>query len=299
MRTCTAIDTEIMRVIEMTKIQPCNALLAWQASAQSTAANSYVGIQRSAMAVTQRKRKRSCAIDSGANISLFYDDLKDHIKNRRRSRTMINVASDDYMHGVHEGEITMKVEGASEDIRMNLGITTAEQLSRELFSIDYGYMHQGMNVLLVQPDFAFKCNECGHRNEIGGPQMLVGPEQKSVSLRYNLCEGGFWLDYDVETQVKAHSISMVDDRMSEPVFTREQTIGLVDKCYAHSGVTEVLVAQHQDDREIRGVKSRLRNKQQQMTANEFHKLYSHIGCSPGCEVCVMMKGCMRRIYKVI
>ena len=168
MRTCTAVDNQIMRVIEMCMIQPCNALLAWQVSKQSTEVHDLSYNQR-AFSVVQRKRKRSCAIDSGANISLFYDDLYDQMRNRKQSKTVINVASDEYMYGKHEGNITMKVEGFDNEVKMDLGITTAEQLSRELFSIDHGYKFQGLNVLLVQPDFAIQCEACGHQNTIGGP----------------------------------------------------------------------------------------------------------------------------------
>ena len=314
MRTCTAIDTQLMRVAEMWFNKPKNAHLAWGLSqrltGEATEFNRDIRHTRQAASATN-KRKRSAAIDSGANISLFYNDIEDQLRNKKKSNTRINIANDDYMDGAFEGDLIMTVGsngGKRHTRKMMVGVTTASQLSRELFSIDHGYQHDNLNVLLVQPNFSVTCTNCGYDNELGGPQMRYGNEKEVIPLRYNYCEGGFWLDYDIscdnhagyKCKWRANSIEEVKTAPEyEPCFNRQQTMMIADRCYAHSGVTEIVVAQHPDDREFRGVKSGLRHKKQMLTAKQFHELFGHLGSCPGCLLCIDVKGCMRRIYKII
>ncbi len=61
-----------------------------------------------------------------------------------------------------------------------------------------------------------------------------------------------------------------------------------------------VTARHPDDRQIKGVKSGLKHGRQKLPIKLFHKRYGHIGeCGEECDVCKMVKGNMRRIYKNI
>ena len=74
------------------------------------------------------KRKRSAALVSGANISLFYDGNEDKIRNKKKSKTRINIANDDYMDGTFEGDLLMTVGssgGKRHTRKMMVGVTTA------------------------------------------------------------------------------------------------------------------------------------------------------------------------------
>lgn len=63
--------------------------------------------------------------------------------------------------------------------------------------------------------------------------------------------------------------------------------------------TECIRAQHPGEVEIKGVKAGLKHKRKKMKIAEFHRLYSHMGANDACEICKMVKGCMRRIFKKI
>ena len=63
--------------------------------------------------------------------------------------------------------------------------------------------------------------------------------------------------------------------------------------------TELIWAQHPDEREIKGVKLGLRTRKRKMPIRDFHEDHGHIGSCPGhCDICTMVKGNMRPIRKV-
>ena len=64
-------------------------------------------------------------------------------------------------------------------------------------------------------------------------------------------------------------------------------------------MADVLIGQHDDDRQIRGVKLGLRTDRQKMTEAQFHDNYGHLGCKADCAICRMVKGAARRIRKVV
>ena len=63
---------------------------------------------------------------------------------------------------------------------------------------------------------------------------------------------------------------------------------------------EVVYARDSDDRQVRGVKQNLPDKaKRQMTEQEFHEHYGHMGSGKNCALCAIVKGCMRFIYRVV
>ncbi len=61
----------------------------------------------------------------------------------------------------------------------------------------------------------------------------------------------------------------------------------------------MIVAQHDADRQLRGVKAGLKAKVAKLTVLEFHKHYGHLGCCVDCEICRFTKGAARRIYQKV
>ena len=63
---------------------------------------------------------------------------------------------------------------------------------------------------------------------------------------------------------------------------------------------EVIYARDAEDRQIRGVKQQLPNRNRsRMTEDEFHEFYGHMGCGKNCVICHLVRGSMRFIYKVV
>jgi hypothetical protein len=73
---------------------------------------------------------------------------------------------------------------------------------------------------------------------------------------------------------------------------------ICQECYAQSSDVHT---QHPDatTTNIRGVKAGLRANKKQMTIQEFHDNYGHLGCIGPCVICSLAAGCMRRITKAI
>ena len=53
---------------------------------------------------------------------------------------------------------------------------------------------------------------------------------------------------------------------------------------------------HVGEREILGTKAGLKRQFKQMSRKDFHEKFSHMGACPGCRVCEMSRGVMRRIF---
>ena len=63
-------------------------------------------------------------------------------------------------------------------------------------------------------------------------------------------------------------------------------------------IEEVIVAQHEDDRAIKGVKAGLASKEKRMmSAHDFHCMMGHLGVDPDCVICKEAKGTMRYIRR--
>ena len=70
------------------------------------------------------------------------------------------------------------------------------------------------------------------------------------------------------------------------------------KTLRHKPVTP-FYAQDPNEREVRGVKSALKKSKRDLKFQTFHDNHGHMGTSPWCKICRMVKGAMRRIYKVL
>jgi site-specific DNA-cytosine methylase len=105
------------------------------------------------------------------------------------------------------------------------------------------------------------------------------------------------------TEVDACVIELLNNdyvRTLENVNLPEDFNAVMDKLDKDNERLEVIYARHADDCEIRGTKNTLPKKDRRnMTEQEFHEHYGHMGSGQNCVLCYMVKGCMRFITKVV
>jgi site-specific DNA-cytosine methylase len=252
---------------------------------------------------------RSAMLDTGANVSLFGKDVESHMTSCCKSRLQIEVANSQLMNGRSDGTLHMCILDSNHSNRdgavFQHQITTVDNLSRELFSIDDLYLEHGFNVLLRQPDFESGKSEL-YRAATDNQAEL------SLPLRYDHESGGFWLDYTLSAgidksdshkqllsafQADKHAQS-IRAAAGEPEFGAEEATAFIVGAYANPAVTEVVCGQHEESvhTNIRGVKSGLRTKKQKLNIRDFHGDHGHLGCVGPCEICSLASGCARRIY---
>jgi hypothetical protein len=252
---------------------------------------------------------RSGMLDTGANVSLFGKDVESSMTSCRKSRLQIEVANSQLMDGRSDGTLHMCILDGNHSNRDGAvsqhQVTTVDNLSRELFSIDDLFTQHGFNVLLRQPDFESGKSEL-YRAATDNQAEL------SLPLMYDHESGGFWLDYilsDGDDKHGSHSqllsayradkhAQSVRAAAGEPVYGPEETTEIIVKAYANPAVTEVVCGQHEQsvNTNIRGVKSGLITKKQKLNIRDFHGDHGHLGCVGPCEICSLASGCARRIY---
>ena len=100
---------------------------------------------------------------------------------------------------------------------------------------------------------------------------------------------------------------------TEPSFNDDETVNTVIQGYGCAAVQGIAfhqcqdfhastaISQHPDatNTNIRGVKAGLRSHKKQMTNQEFHDDYGHLGCVGPCTICTLAHGCRRRITKAV
>ena len=224
----------------------------------------------------------------------------------------IEVANSQWMSGRKDGILNMCIldgdHSSREGAVFQHQVTTVDNLSRELFSIDDLYVKHGFNVLLRQPDF-----ESG-RSELFRAATIDQPEL-SIPLRYDHENGGFWLDYVLSDGIEnSHSrrallAAFHDDKRAlsirakagEPELDTDAATNFIFQAYANPAVTEVVLGQHQESvhTNIRGVKSGLRSRKQKQSIRDFHGDHGHLGCVGKCDICALASGSSRRIYHVV
>ena len=134
-----------------------------------------------------------------------------------------------------------------------------------------------------------------------------------IPLRRDSVKGDFWLDYLPVLNPSAHvyhrqllqayhtdAMLATCDESRDAVqwHTEPEAAELAADLWAYSGnVTEIFFSRHESEREIKGTKAGLRKKKRDMTKEDFHDLFLHMGDHPNCWICTMVAGCMRRIYK--
>ena len=135
---------------------------------------------------------RSAMLDTGANVSLFGKDVESNMTNCRKSKLQIEVANSQLMDGRSDGTLHMCILDSDHSSRdgavFHHQVTTVDNLSRELFSIDDLFSQHGFNVILRQPDFESGKSEL-YRATTDNHAAI------SLPLRYDYESGRFWLDY--------------------------------------------------------------------------------------------------------
>ena len=100
---------------------------------------------------------RSAQMDTGANISLFTSEAETQMTSKKPSRMQIEVANTEIMKGRCDGNVQICALDTSADAQIGAvfqhKVTTVDNLSRELFSVDNMYAEQRFDILLRQPDF--------------------------------------------------------------------------------------------------------------------------------------------------
>lgn len=128
---------------------------------------------------------RSMLVDSGCDHTLGFTDLDPSLRDRKRARCKIQVASKDTIDAKSVGTLnayalnTAQHEGMAGNARFQCEVMTVPNLSKELFSIDSFYRDQGYSIHLRQPPDWSGMEKGGHK----------------VPFRYDWSDSGFYLDY--------------------------------------------------------------------------------------------------------
>jgi hypothetical protein len=251
-------------------------------------------------------------LDTGANVSLFDKKVETAMTHQSTSKLQIEVANSQWMSGRKDGTLNMRIidgdQSSREGAVFQHQVTTVDNLSRELFSIDDLYVHHGFNILLRQPDFESGRSELFRAATINQPEL-------SIPLRYDHENGGFWLDYvlsdgneNSDSRRALLAAFHYDKRAlstrakaGEPELDTDEAATFIVHAYANPAVTEVILGQHQESvhTNIRGVKSGLRSRKQKQNIRDFHGDHGHLGCVGKCDICALASGSSRRIYHVV
>ena len=255
-------------------------------------------------------------VDTGANCSLFFEDVEPWLKQQRDSTLSIQVADSNTMKGGKDGILHLLIMGAGSLTTAGKGnetpvisqqVTTVHNLSRELQSVDHAFVKEKMNILLKQPEF-----EDG-LSQMYRPATQNSPEVR-IPFRYDYINGGFWMDYILlhnptdkdryagllrDYTADATANSSKSNCLQVEHFSPTEAIALTIETWEKDEVTEIYFGQHSDERTIRGVKAGLRKNKRQLTAHDFHEEFCHTGSLPGCIICAQVKGAMRRIFKKV
>ena len=268
---CYAVDKAVMLVLQQTEDNSVTAALA-----------------------TSTPAVRSAMLDTGSNLRLMHTDIEPQLQQAQPSHYSIQVANKQCIPGSKDGKLSMQIintEGHP-DIPNNTTITrpvtTAQGISRELFTVDDLY-RDGYSILLRHPTYG-----CGIP-EIYKPANSTDPAVR-LPVRYDWNKSGFWVDY-VPGCGDKHSHSA--ESVLNHTYNTEQVTSITTAAWAMPAVTEIRYGTDTEERNILGVKAGLRHRKQQMTKREFHEEYCHLGSMPDCDICKRVAGTMRRITKVV
>jgi hypothetical protein len=282
-------------------------------------------------------KRHSVMIDTGANLTLMQSETEQFLTDSQDSRVKIEVADGRYVRGGKDGTVHMHIlelqrgshKSATRNmtdtgITMALKVTTIENLTRQLFSVDDMYLN-GCSILLRAPGYG-----------TGVPEIHVPATEQheayDIPLRYDYKEGGFWLDYylhDPKDSSGTNAKEAVRWRLSQeaegnaPSYECQEAAFMVkalqeceavtqielvheteelicQPCYANP-VQGVEFNQHPDagKTNIRGVKMGLKSAKRQMSASDFHNDHGHLGCVGKCIICTLARGCARSITHIV
>lgn len=104
-----------------------------------------------------RAQVQSALIDTGADISLFKRQVEASMSNKQQSTMRIQVADSNYLQGHTDDKLHMCLlnaqQGEKQGMILSHQVTTADNLSHELLSIDDMYVKGGFSILLRNPNF--------------------------------------------------------------------------------------------------------------------------------------------------
>ena len=159
--------------------------------------------------------------------------------------------------------------------------------------------------------------------EDGIPQMYRAATANSpevrIPFRYDYQNGGFWLDYMPVYHANAYNAILDDGQNTHNILihkhlhdmnptqtgppaeymTIPEAIKAAKDMAAKAEVTEVFHSRHAEEREIKGVKAGLRRRKNKMSLRDFHEEHMHMGDCPGCQICILSMGTLRRIIKKV
>jgi hypothetical protein len=276
-RTSYAIDRQVWALLQQ----------AQQKSAQAA------GLQKHTCEPTSTVR--STQLDTGCNLQLHQRSVEGAIMQPTRSQYTIKVANSEVMTGAMDGELTMRVinteqhPGIPDKTTITRPVTTVEDLPRELFAID-DYYRDGYSILLRHPSYEDGVAEIYKQATEDTPEVRI-------PVRYDWDQSGFWLDYEVGAPTNYQSGH--HHTTLRECYTAEQTEAIGQAAHQHDDVVEVRYGADTQDYNILGVKMGLKHRRAQLTKQEFHREYGHLGSLPDCNICKRTQGSMRRLTKVV
>ena len=287
-RTSTAIDSQVMKILQKAELRKEKENV------------------KHASAAHFEPVIRSMLVDTGANGTIHFRDCDSYLLDSRESECNIYVANKSRLEVGRDGKLPMQVlmtngeNSRPTKTRLDVETTTAD-VPMELFSLDPLYQtgEWGMHIRPANSD--------------DKSASIYNIDGSKIPLRYDWGgQGGFWLDYmlieDPKEEHTAWLKATFEDNsraLSAISFSKVEFYGTEDaramanKIAEDKDVFEVIVGRHDADRQIRGVKSRLKSKVAKLTEADFHDLYGHLGYMPNCKICKMVKGAARRIYRKV
>ena len=230
-------------------------------------------------------KPRTAMLDTGANLHLMHRDVEPELQAAKRSRYNIQVANKQYLKGSVDGTMTMLVLNSMDQQGMPLQttltqkVTTVDHLSRELFSVEDLYS-AGYSILLRNDNYQ------GGIKEIYKPASQAGLEVR-IPVRHDALNGGFWIDYELG---QTHGCNLL-----RHCYSVEKGNQIVNKAIEHPDIEEIILQEGTEQHNILGVKQGLRPAKNKMSRQDFHAEFGHLGSVPGCEICRLARGAMRRI----
>ena len=256
---------------------------------------------------------RKMLFDTGANGHLNFRDLDGHLSNPSKAVGNYTVANKGSLDLGVQGKLAMivfnsaKSCNATEQSKLEIVTTTAD-ISCELFSFDPFYKLGGWGCDISPWD---------ETNPAANLYKMTDKGKLTVPLMYDWQRGGFWLHYLVADSdclehralLAAHQSDMqiiadAGKDMSVPIYDSSAAKLCQQKATQSGDVVDVIIAQHEDDRVLRGTKAGLKSKQQKMTIKDFHEHYGHMGCDhqkvgESCLICTLVKGAARKIFRKV
>jgi site-specific DNA-cytosine methylase len=292
-RTSCAIDEQVMRILQIAKSREKGAKIM-------------------ACAAWKHQPIRNMMFDTGANGCINFRDVERWMLEATESNTKVTVANKQCMEVGLDGILPISVlntSGAkgviySQDLSIE---TTTANTALELFSFDpFFKAGWGLHISPGDPDGVQQSRAVMYQLATKGKSAV------SIPMRYDWTnrQGGFWIDYLIvkDPQPEHHKLlaayhtDMCKSKAEVAkikFFDEKSTQGIISNIEVSAFGVDVMVGQHDADRQIRGVKAGLKSDRQKMTEANFHTHYGHLGCRLDCLICRMVKGASRRIRKTV